>query len=64
MAIFEEGGFALGFGEGGHRKRLISYSPTLISSLFVDFGAFGLDLDLNLNGGERRPDPSFVDLLI
>jgi hypothetical protein len=48
------GGFALGFGEGAHRKRLISYSPTLIFTLLQDLGGFSLDLDLN--GGERKLD--------
>jgi len=41
---------------------LISYSPTSISSLFIDSCAF--DLDLDLNGGERRLTPDLVDLLI
>ena len=43
-----------------HRKRLISYSPPLF---LVDFSAFGPDLDLDINGGERKPDPD-LDLLI
>jgi hypothetical protein len=52
LAILEGGGFALGFGERGHRKRLISYSSTLICSLLQDLGGFSLDLD----GGERKLD--------
>ena len=40
-------GFALWFGEGGHHKRLISYSPTLIFSLLHDLDVFFLDLDLD-----------------
>ena len=58
LTILEGRGFTLGFGEGGHHKRLISYSPPLISSLLLD-----LYLDLDLNGGERKPDPD-LDLLI
>ena len=47
LVILEGGGFALGFGKGGHRKRLISYSPTLIFSLLHKLVAFLLDLDLD-----------------
>jgi hypothetical protein len=54
VAILEGEGFALGFDEGGHRKRLISYSPTLIFSLLHDLSGFSLDLDLN--GGEKKLD--------
>ena len=50
------GGFALGFGEGRHRKRLISYSPTLIFSLLHELVAFLLDL----YGGERKSDLEFI----
>ena len=41
---------------------MISYSPPLF---LVDFRAFGpdLDLDLDLNGGERKLD-SILDLLM
>ena len=42
---------------------LLSYSH-LNSSLFIDLGAFGLDLDLDLNRVERQPDPEPVDLFI
>ena len=65
MAILKGRGFDLGFGVwgGGHRKRLISYSPTLISSLLHDLSIFILDLDQDLNGGVRKPD-SDLDLLI
>jgi hypothetical protein len=52
VAILEEGCFALRLGEGGHCKRLISYSPTLIFSLLQDLGGFSL----YLHGGERKPD--------
>ena len=48
MAILEGGGFALEIGEGGHHKRLISYSPALVLSLLHDLGGFSLDLDLSL----------------
>jgi hypothetical protein len=45
-------GFALGFVEGGHRKRLILALKPSISYLFHDLGAFSQDLDLY--GGERN----------
>ena len=44
--------------KGGHRKRLISYSPTLIFSHLHDLGAFLLDLDLNR--GEIKPDLELI----
>ena len=59
LAILEGSGVALGFGGGGHHKRSISYPPLFL----VDLGNFGLDLDLDLNGGERKLDPD-LDLLI
>ena len=55
---FRGGGFALEFGEAGHPKRLISYSPTLIFSHLHDLGAFLLDLDLNR--GEIKPDLELI----
>ena len=51
------GGLPLGLVKGG-----ISYSLTLIFSLLHDLGVFLLDLDpdLDLSGGERKPDLELV----
>ena len=49
-------GFALRFVEGRHRKWLILTLQLSFSSLLLDFCAFSLDLDLDLNGGERKLD--------
>ena len=48
--------------EGTARGRFLT-STTLIFSPLLDLCAFGLDLDLDLNGGDRKSD-SVLDLLI
>jgi hypothetical protein len=55
VAILEGGGFALDLVKG-HHKRLILTLQLSFSSLLHDLGAFSLDLDLDLNGGERITD--------
>ena len=55
MAILEGKVFALGFGEGGHRKKVGFELSTLSSSSLLL--VLDLDLDLELNGGERKLDP-------
>jgi len=57
LVILEGGYFTLGFREGGHWKRLISYSPTLIFSLLHDLGAFFVDL----NGEKRKLDLELLE---
>ena len=46
---------SLDFMKGAPQEVDFFFYPTLISSLFVDLRAFGLDLDLDLNEGERTP---------
>jgi hypothetical protein len=52
---FSRGGFTLGFGKGGYRKRLILALKLSTLSLFHDLVLFCEVLDLDLFGGERNP---------